>query len=143
MSRDYANIVNILRIMDIRDPAKTTREIALSNNILFNKLLRKANCNLFSSPCIQNGGDKNKRKINFESHDFYLFEFKAMSKDDIHTLYIKRNDDHNNEDCLLIFLFKDEKHAIIENISYYKNCAKPGLERPGVVVFYCVLLLLI
>ena len=80
--------------------------------------------------CIQNGGGKT-RKLKYE-HGNKIFILYEKQVHDGYDISIRRQDDLDNSQTCLHIMINTELHlAYINNISYYKDCIKTGLDYPG------------
>ena len=78
---------------------------------------------------IQIGGNKHKIIQFIDIGGVYTFN---VYIDDSDVKYIKISVLSSDEnDCITIIIIKEEHLAILHNMSYYDNCAREGLGRPG------------
>ena len=77
----------------------------------------------------QKGGTK-KIEYKFDNRTFILYEDKSDNGE--YDISMHRNDDINDASyCLHITPDPIENIAVLQSISYYKDCVKSGLEHPG------------
>ncbi len=74
----------------------------------------------------QHGGTIVHKTYNFMENSFNM----KIDDDDLNNIIITIVS-KDEIDCITVFIRKDENIAIIHNVSYYENCAREGLKKPG------------
>jgi hypothetical protein len=58
----------------------------------------------------------------------YTFNLNISKESDLTTIFIESK---SGNDCVTVLIYKDTREAILQNLSYFENCAKEGLKKPG------------
>jgi len=95
-------------------------DFGIKNNT--NKLLKVKNGQI--------GGTKEKTVKYIDIGGVYTFNINTeyLEDDDTIRIIVTTPDDNN---CVTILIETSQKKAILHNVSYYENCAKEGLKKPG------------
>jgi hypothetical protein len=118
MAKITAYYDNLLQDLAIRNPTKYPAKLLFENFNFYNKFYKLKFSN---NHTLQNGGSKYK---DYNYKDCVIRVYKR-SEDDKYVYAIhNNNDDENTQECVLIFIPKNEDvpFAYIENISAYDNC---------------------
>jgi len=124
ISRTARHARRVMRSIGIRKTREVYKQYMLEDHDLMRFIEDRYNNNT------QKGGGKI-RKIHyvFENYDFVMYERKI---EDGYDISVRRNDDiEDAQTCLHIMCNSKLGLAYLQNISYYKDCVKVGLQYPG------------
>ena len=118
----------IMKDIKIKDPKKVYFQYMVDEKELINFIDNRFIDN--RNKYVQNGcGNTIKLKYTYDNKRFILYE---KTTEDGYDISIHRKDDiENSQTCLHIMINSVLKLAYIQNISYYKDCIKTGLDYPG------------
>jgi len=122
--------MELLKALHIENPREVLCEYAKNNHLIFRMVRMRSNQMKQNN---QKGGGGKHSFINFEGTEFKIYYYK--DEDRLDFAVYEPNNDNLTKYCIHMMIEKDIDMNIniahVNNISYFPNCTKSGLIRPG------------
>jgi len=118
---------NVMNRIKIKDYQKVYNQYIMNDQELIDFIVVR-NKDYPKRKHLQYGGTEKTIRYKYDGKEFILHEAKS---EDGYDISMRRKDDPDEQECLHVMTDTARHIAYIANISYYPDCVRTGLDKPG------------